>query len=174
MAIDYQKLQQALILLGQYQDENNSAIRFELEINRSKNLNFRFRRWGEEHYLDDDSDFSCIDDLITKLKELTAPKPKYSEGDTVFSLICRGKCGLMQGNTDAFDSLSCEYYVRFEGEGDYWIKENELYPSRESLIQAQIDYWTSLQKEEISTHSDDMSMTPSFEGPINSFRDRIS
>jgi len=45
----------------------------------------------------------------------------------------------------------------------------ELHPTKESIIEAQIDYWTCLKNEENSTHKEDMSMSPTFEGEIKGF-----
>lgn len=46
--------------------------------------------------------------------------------------------------------------------GNWWLEE-QLYPSCQALIDAQIEHWMRLKKEETSTCSDDMSM-PSTSG----------
>lgn len=63
-----------------------------------------------------------IDDLIAKLRELTQPKPKYIEGWVI----------------DGFGKM--DYWTHMNEED---IKEKDIivYPSKEALIDAQIEYW---------------------------------
>jgi len=94
----------------------------------------------ESHY---DYCFTNLHDLIAKLKELTQPKPKYKVGEEVWLVGNFGKpitakiVGIMGGDVDlAFKDGTCRYGA---------IKE--LYPTKSELIEAQIEYWTNLQKE---------------------------
>jgi hypothetical protein len=86
-----------------------------------------------------------IDDLIAKLTELTQsekPNPKYEVGQEVWHI-----------NTD--DEVSCfkigdrevqtNEYVYQKGQTLEWWLESQLYPSSDALIEAQIEYWKSLQ-----------------------------
>jgi hypothetical protein len=91
--------------------------------------------------------FKNVDGLINKLKELTKPEPKYKVGDIVY---------LLGGDDNPIHSFKIDkiindhgdyWYVRYidykGGEFDQW-REDVLYPSREALIQSQIEYWQSL------------------------------
>jgi len=76
-----------------------------------------------------------------KLKELTQTEPKYKAGDKVWRLddedwptsllICE------------IDTSSDEMYLDIDG--DWWM-ECQLYPTRESLIDAQINHWMKLKE----------------------------
>lgn len=89
-----------------------------------------------------------FDDLITKLKELTQPEPKYIDGWVI----------------DGFGNI--EFWRNMTQED---IEKNSLkvYPSRESLIDAQINYWYDLKME---TVKDSLSKcVPPFEGEVRGF-----
>lgn len=136
--IDYEKLKLAHELYSKIQDEywigyfwpnyTNSFLGY---FRLSKNESTEFE------------DFDTIDSLITKLQELTQPKSKYEIGQEVFALKRRGVVGLMSGRVKEYDSHD-NYYIVFTGSGGYWLNEEKIYPSREALIQEQIDYWESL------------------------------
>lgn len=106
-----------------------------------------------------------LDDFIIKLQEITKPQPKYKIGDEVWFLnegnIMSIHITKIDGNK--YSGSQFKYYY------DCFLKEDRLYPSKQALIQSQIDYWTSLKKEEVSTYSEDMSMSPPFEGEIKGF-----
>lgn len=85
---------------------------------------------------------------------------KYAIGQTVW--YRSGIEIIKKKVTGCFLNAAIRYVLELENEGDpVFIKEEDLYPSREILIQAQIDYWASLKNEEKSTRSDDMSITSS-------------
>lgn len=89
-----------------------------------------------------------IDDLLSLIQQLTEPKPKYKVGDKVWFQYC----GEIENKIVDEESLS-------------WVNiVTGLYPNRKDLIEAQIDYWTSLKKEEKSTCSGHVSMNTPFEG----------
>lgn len=82
-----------------------------------------------------------IDDLITKLQELTQPPPKYKVSDEVWvfknrSVVCHTIF------EDVFYQNKWSY--TFVGDNLLWNDEIDLYPSREALIEAQIQYWKNL------------------------------
>jgi len=89
--------------------------------------------------------FDSIEELITKLKELTEPQPKYKIGQEVWYITCE------------FEPISTkiEDLTWFEDSTHYLIdeghiKESNLYPSKQALIEAQIEHWTKLKIDEIS------------------------
>lgn len=81
-----------------------------------------------------------IDGIIDKLKELTKPEPKYALGDKVW--IIDYEHGPVETMICEIDTASREMY--YENEYQEWREENELYPSRQALIEDQVDYWISL------------------------------
>ncbi len=90
---------------------------------------------------------ASLDDLIEKLQELTKPEPKYLYKEVVW-LIDNGNpiegciCEISTGQYG-------EYTYRFSD--DSWRSESELFPTREALIEHQIEYWLKL-KQEYCTH----------------------
>lgn len=81
--------------------------------------------------------------LEQKMKELTKPEPRYKVGQRVWFL--ESFEGIRESVILDIDSSSDEkYLLRCPEE---WAVEEELYPSREALIDAQIAYWKNLKKE---------------------------
>jgi|SRR6185503_19117743 len=83
------------------------------------------------------------------------PKPKYQVGQKVW---------VDNEGPEEFwiDSYIEGQYGLIEVKDTIWKGyeiESKIFPTRESLIEAQISYWTCLKNEEISTRSDDMSMS---------------
>src|SRR5882757_6377138 len=144
--IDYEKLKLAHELAYKYSQSkewdhlvyigvgmSNIELRYTLTIyDKGQDLDIRF---------DDGCQFTYeIDDLITKLQSLTETKSKYAVGSIWWCLGSRGApfeveiTGKMGGNVDvSFPDGTCRYAA-----------VNELHPSKQALIQAQIDYWHEL------------------------------
>lgn len=111
---------------------------------------------GEEYWLSGPPDaircpynrmFTNVDDLLVCLRELTQPKPKYEIGQEVFFINTNEPEWKIEST-----KISCKPIpdggARYRYESDGWdINESFLYPSRQSLIEAQIEYWTSLIEE---------------------------
>lgn len=89
-----------------------------------------------------------IDEALVKLKELAKPHPKYKPGDIVWHL----------GDDNDIQSLYIkrveleDLVLMYLEEGGGWREEKDLYPSREALIEAQIDYWRNMLGEELEQH----------------------
>ncbi len=81
--------------------------------------------------------FWKIEDLIEKLQELIEPQPKYKIGREVWIVSGKG-----------FYSRIIEGYMdhgthqTYHGK-DFALEEDELYPSKQDLVEAQIQYWDS-------------------------------
>jgi hypothetical protein len=96
---------------------------------------------------------SNIDDLVSKLQELTGElKPKYKVGQEVWLIDDSEICTAL---IDKYDDR--EYFLRKctqvesgMATGKGWIAEDKVYPSREDLIEAQIDYWNKLRYPDIN------------------------
>jgi len=85
-------------------------------------------------------DYESIDELIAKLEELTESKPKYKIGDIVWFVILAREWLGIETEIDAIDDN--KYHVSY----GHWMHENELYPTKAALIEAQIEYWISLRE----------------------------
>jgi hypothetical protein len=159
--IDYEKLKIAHELC---QKTEKYWFRADLGIDY-KDLKFELYKtvdnWEEEF----EGEFS-IDELISKLQELTKPEPKFKVEQEVWFLTEEIN-DFDNGYISVIDHDSDEkYFVN-----GWWMKEEQIYPSKESLIQAQIEYWTCLKNNEKSTCLDNVSMSPPFEGEIKGFSD---
>ena len=89
-----------------------------------------------------------IDDLIEILKKFTPPQPKYKVGQEVWFIDCTEKNGPISHGVLRYyeyrEHLFGEHkYFSCVGDG-YYMPEDCLYPSKEALIKAQIDYWKGL------------------------------
>lgn len=93
-----------------------------------------------------------IDNLIAKLRELTKPESKYKAGDMAWVVDCDEICTAFVSEyiNDEYKLYNC---VTISGipTGKDWAQEYELYPTKQSLIEAQIEHWTKLK----SDHSED-------------------
>lgn len=121
MMIDYDKLKIAHTFIDKCESH------YLAHINSKKH--------GHEYTLVDwkiempDLIYDNIDDLITKLRELTQSEPKYKKGQTVWTLT----------NHEAPDDI-----IEITLNQD--INDDEgLYPSKAALIEAQIEYWSNMQ-----------------------------
>lgn len=149
--IDYEKLRLAHELCTK---TTNYFIRLELGIEEGI---------GDIELFDISSNeieyFKSLDDLITKLKELTQSQPKYKEGEEVWFVghnrqILTLVISAIEKDIDGY------IYADLNGNAFEWL-EHELYPSRQALIESQIEYWQGLLP--------DSEMKPLFEGEIKSF-----
>ena len=152
--IDYEKLKIAYELAEKYRSCGN-YISIQTHFNEDDS--------GITHYYnlyENRGEFplcqGTIDDLIIKLQKLTAPKSKYRVGDTTF---------LIDADTFAIKSFLIRDMKNYKTSGyDYWLYEGELegdksivckkfsehilYPTKSSLIEAQIAYWTAQREPE--------------------------
>ncbi len=155
MTIDYDKLKIAHELADKWHKKTAYQICITTGIRCSKEPGFVF--YVLETYTDNDENnieesYYCIDELIAKLTKLTdspikIPNLKYQIGQEVFYL-------------DPFEGIKCMKIdgIRFskddpENEDGHiynHLRSEYLYSSKESLIEAQIEYWQSLKD-----HSED-------------------
>jgi len=89
--------------------------------------------------------YTNIDNLIARLKELTKSKPKYSAGQHVWIVM----------NNESFmvtiDSITGKKYYLKENIGLGAISEPDLFLTKEELIEDQIQYWCEKLAEECDT-----------------------
>ncbi len=85
-----------------------------------------------------DEDIICsLDDLITKLESLTQPKPKYKSGDIVWFV----EEGVTPVSAEIKQYRCIDNKISYIFQDYIPIKESELYPTRQTLIEDQIAYW---------------------------------
>lgn len=99
-----------------------------------------------------------FDEAIEKLKELTQPEPKYKVGDTVWMLTGEDfEIESMVIGEIVPDHPDGIWYSDLSEDGRWkqcgWLEE-QLYPSRKALIDAQIEYWQNLKNESVKKFSE--------------------
>lgn len=77
-------------------------------------------------------------------KELTQPEPKYKIGQKVWFIHYTNAWIFLEGKIESIDN---DRYFTYGN----WMNESELYPSKEALIQAQLEYWQSLKPKDAAT-----------------------
>lgn len=102
-----------------------------------------------------------VEDEMRKLGMISKAESKYKIGDRAWHLND-------ENMPESFiitkvDRDGQEYLYQDVPENCWWWLEEQLHPSREALIEAQIKRWTCLKSEEKSTHSDNMSTVPTIE-----------
>ncbi|HAT2149823.1 hypothetical protein SDA16_06945 [Legionella pneumophila serogroup 1] len=146
--IDYEKLKEAHELCYKLAKQEKSLleINYNHRVDHTGKASDTYSLYG---VLGGGHKFS-LDELITKLKELTEPQPKYQLREIVW--LFNHECN----EIDCFkiDAISTKT-LRYSGEccnSDFVyeeIPEKDLYPSREALIDAQIEYWRGLKQEQV-------------------------
>lgn len=104
----------------------------------------------DSHKTDGEFDNLNIDDLISKLKELTKSQPKFKIGDTVWCSSFDNKINSITiTNIQKIEDI---YYYTYHEEG-YIIDENICFESCLALIDSKIDYWSQLKEEDECAHN---------------------
>ncbi len=160
--IDYQKLRVAHELAEKYMIQTDDELEFYIKFIHG------LYRFGIKSDLIDEY-YTSFEGLIEKLQELTEsekPRPKYKDAWYLTGKLPRCTKVMAGDFYEACDETSSEAFGK------------TMYSSREALIEDQIKYWTSLKKEEKSTHKPYMSlasteykheMQPPFEGRAEGF-----
>lgn len=140
--IDFEKLQQAKELIKELNKDGLFFRQYtQTYFDNSETVEEISYRLGNPNEYD--QDFKSIDDLIAKLQELTQQKPKYKGGQDVF-VSSAGK----------LEKLKISRYIKeynlYECYGKICsYNENELFISKQFLIESQINYWINLFNEEL-------------------------
>lgn len=87
-------------------------------------------------------DVSDIDELIIKLQELAKPEPKYKAGLMVWHIVYGHEFVPISGLIMQSDIGNKNLY---QVNGNWWPEE-QLFPTRQALIEHQIKYWKSLRE----------------------------
>lgn len=131
--IDFEKLKIAHELAAELKTKRNVTA----TICVCHLLNGDFRYVLTDGRLQQDA-FESLDALIARLQELTQPKSKYKIGDSVWFVILSHKW--MAIETEINHVEGNKYHVSHGN----WLREEELYPTKEELIEEQIAYWHQL------------------------------
>jgi hypothetical protein len=176
MTIDYDKLKIAHELAKEYANSSGDSIVIEHNCCFGCYVNVPCQMIINQA----PRKFDSIDDLISKLTELTQPrckcgnkldversicnecidkalksckpKPKYEVGSRMWYVNCDDEIESFIVDRHSIDAGEFIY----EDKDRYsWLVEKQLYTSREALIEAQIDYWQNLLSEELEQHVSD-------------------
>lgn len=162
--IDYEKIKIALKLCEKL-DSPKLVCEFRISDGETCYLLYWFQLIPMDYTTYD------IEKLLSKLTELTQPKPKYHIGQIVWAH------GL------EFDMDECVidkpnqfggYFVTFKDGGKSNFSEDRLYPDKKDLIESQIEYWINQLKDiegfsELTGEYTLKTMSPTFEGKIKGF-----
>jgi hypothetical protein len=138
--IDFEKLKQCIELAEKIDCKFSATIRVNcLEANLYQ-INYERLQDGlfhkHESYLD-------INACIYKLQELTQLKTKYKIGDRVYFMDLEGNIGC-----DPIMEIDLVADYKYCIQGERWYREDELYPTKSELIEAQIKYWSEMMWED--------------------------
>lgn len=113
----------------------------------------------EEH------EFYHVDDLIEKLIKLTHTEPKYKIGDKVWYI----DLPINKIHSSIIVKVNDDEYAidgSINGTKNDFI-ESELYPTKQTLIKAQIAYWTDMDEHVECQHESDTLCYTTFDPPKN-------
>lgn len=132
--IDYRKLKLAHELARKYSLKGDDVI----------NVTIHFMNGGCSYWLSGsnipEDEYNDLDAIILQLEELNPLEVKYKKGQTVWRL--NDEYEPESFVISEIDPSSEEMYLQDEENG--WWLEEQLYPSREALIEAQVDYWLGM------------------------------
>jgi len=137
--IDYDKLRQAMDLAKKYEICMQIGLTtYSDGIQEASCHGFLFNKH-----------FENIDGLLKIFGELNQPKPepKFKIGETVWFIDCDENI-----NNLLIYRIETEDDISYFDDNGYCVTEKDiLYPSKEALIQAQIDYWSNLMPKDNSS-----------------------
>jgi|GEM_PF-2141414 hypothetical protein len=142
--IDYDKLKQAHNLC------RPTSLFFDTTFGLDNDLWFVIRDLDNDDWREE---IIGVNDLLQKLQELTEPKPKFKVGQWVYILLNCFDIGY--GKIDRHDD---DYQIKIENGCFKVFEECFIFATKEALIQFQIDYWTCLKNQELSTKSNTINL----------------
>lgn len=95
--------------------------------------------------------FKSLDDLIEKLIELAKPEPKYKPTQEVWRINHEKIESFILDKVQYSESNREFMYFESGYELSYWTEE-QLFPTRQALIEHQIAYWQSLSEHDIQSN----------------------
>ena len=88
--------------------------------------------------------FAYVEQLLNALTELTKPEPKYKPNDVVFFSKDDSVCWFVASVATWDDALN-EFCYGYHG--DFSYRESCLFPTRQALIEHQLQYWKKMRDE---------------------------
>ncbi len=129
MNIDYDKLKLAHEKAGELPFDE-----WEVRHTYGKPDNYYVLTFTDDQGLWNEDCYKSLDELIAKITELTQPKPNYQAGTTWWYL-----------DGAAFERFPEPKSLLITEENKNWFRaDEEWYPTKSELIEAQIEYWQSL------------------------------
>lgn len=150
--IDYDKLRIAHTLASKYSDIYHVSTSIKIIYMSDGTYGFIFKGAALDT-------IRGLDDIITTLQELTQSKAKYEDGAEVWFVVLGINWTPIQAHTESYQNG--KYYV-----AGNWYREEELYPTKSALIEAQIEYWHKQLCQELEC---DVLINVSYEGEIKGF-----
>ena len=138
--IDYEKLKEMHELANKWSKDNGLMMIFSHRFGATHN-DFKLQYQGIDDY------FETLDNLITKLRELTQHEHKFKIGDTIWYLDEKNDPDYIK-----IDSISYfNYTVLYKSKDENFSisHRHDLYATRNELIKSQIEYWHKLLHSEI-------------------------
>jgi len=137
--IDYDKLNYAHDLTEKYYERTKIMTWIKIMISSISDL--IGYQWTALH----DCLLKCedIDELIEKLEEMTMPKPKYALNSTAYALANFKAIIELTIVRSYVTGIKETFTIYVTDLGDRYA-ESDVYPTREALIDAQVEYWQKL------------------------------
>lgn len=148
--IDYDKLKFAHELADKFAEQDCYAVEIATRLFSSDGQQPCFYLTISE---DNCMEFTNLDDLVEKLQELTQHESKFKVGEKAWIKYTHFN-GLdkFEDVTITSSPLDGCYEVEWNRtKNKCTVREHHLYPTKESLIQAQIDYWSNLMPKDDSS-----------------------
>lgn len=114
----------------------------------------------------------CADDLISTIRQLSSSsKPRYQIGDEVYIVTKFQHLtdGIYHNKIIDIDADGEREIYTIKGLEDLDFSKEDIYPSKQSLIQAQIDYWTCIQKENSAS-----ALAPNYDSKENALQELMN
>lgn len=161
--IDYDKLKLAHELADKYSKKNKQMVRISYELYTFEEYESKFRMYIFDWH---DDFYHSIDDLITKLQELTQSEPqsRYKVGDIVWMLVDDEP---YETRVDSVCGLKYYLYKFTSG----LVCESLIYPTKAELIEAQIFYWRDQLSEELEQYVSDYCTSKPHVGTANRIKE---
>jgi hypothetical protein len=143
--IDYEKLKLAHELAGKLIKPASLCINITYgDIGRIFGvLNYDYDLLTVQY--DGEYKFTCVEHLIGKLQSLLKTEPKYKVGHKIWYVNDENEPEEFIIST--IDQNAFNEHLYQDKEGSWWL-ESMCYPTRQALIEHQIEYWQSLRKEQ--------------------------
>lgn len=145
--IDYQKLKLAHELADKLKLSYIMTLRNHGHLFPSYDIKLEYNYNAESNSFSEIIEHKDLNAIIQKLTELTQTNPKYAVGQEVWMLdtlsgLRKAQIISISSNVKLTGAIS--YKVKQEDGGQTTCWEKGIFPTKQALIEAQIEYWKSL------------------------------